>query len=1004
MRRQVLIVLSLTLVFLTPAFLHEAQSDRLIARQVTLDTASTDLFSGSDADGGIGDWYLSNGIVEAIVDNIGFQPDVLQATGQAVPIQNEVAPSGGTLIDLALAGHNNDQFDSAFQVVNFNASNPVIYVPAGVALRNPSLPPVIARVDESAGIASLTVYGFALFGPSTPSTPSLPVVTEYSLRRGENFIRLKTTIMNQSSGAVVILSIVDAIVMANRGNLPFAVYPERGFHHPELDIANPLPALGLFPYVGIIGRLSPEDGIVDPATMTRAGEVSYTVVSPENGTVLGANSDLVSATGNPPLTDALDPGQSYTYQRRIIVGDRNDVASSSDHALQHLSSVYRYTTGSVRGRLVAPDGLPFRANLEITQIDLDPSTPVPDTLLTPILGDDRPLPLTHIRTNDAARGEFQAVLPAGIYDLRILAEERPDIEIVRRFTVTPGNTTDLGTTALTPVGRLSFRVSDAADPGSRRIPAKITIKGRNGTPDPRLGNPLDVAIGSAPLPVQADQGSPALNVVYTATGQAAVAIRPGDYRIYASRGLEYDIDFEDVTVSAGQTQPVDLAIQRVVNTSYVSGDFHIHSVKSADSSVPLVDRVMSFAGEGVQVMVSTDHDTLVDYQPIINQLGLERWITSIVGDEVTTASPVGRFTQGVGHFNGWPLTVQPNARKDGAPEDEFVEPNVVYDRLRRLGAQVVQLNHPESPTLGLFAFLDFDPTKPVQDAPNNFLLRPSILGTGTRNLDFDAIEVYNGPSIPAYRLVRLDWFGLLNQGIMKTATAVTDTHQVTLDHAGFPRTYVAMSRNDLDNFDPAEFNRNLKAMKTFGTSGPIVDVHVEANNRIVGLGEIITATSGPVRIHMKVQAAPWIPVEEARLYANGRLITSLPAFPRDSVVRLEMGVVFLQPPARDTYFVVEAGQRLPDDLTQQPPAGDLMSIIEPGVVSLAFTNPIFVDVDGNGVFDPPGVSASLADQQERVKLRQALLATPSDHLESEWPRFKINPEALRQFMKRVKSR
>jgi hypothetical protein len=193
-------------------------------------------------------------------------------------------------------------------------------------------------------------------------------------------------------------------------------------------------------------------------------------------------------------------------------------------------------------------------------------------------------------------------------------------------------------------------------------------------------------------------------------------------------------------------------------------------------------------------------------------------------------------------------------------------------------------------------------------------------------------------------------------------------------------------------------------MKTFGTSGPIVDVHVEANNRIVGLGEIITATSGPVRIHMKVQAAPWIPVEEARLYATGRLITSLPAFPRDSVVRLEMGVVFLQPPARDTYFVVEAGQRLPDDLTQQPPAGDLMSIIEPGVVSLAFTNPIFVDVDGNGVFDPPGVSASLADQQERVKLRQALLATPSDHLESEWPRFKINPEALRQFMKRVKSR
>lgn len=994
------VVLGLVFALIFPTVTQRAQDETLIARQVTVQTAATDLFAGTDADGGVGDWYLSNGVVQAIIDNIGFQGDVFQATGRLLPIQNEVAASGGTLIDLGLVGHNNDQFDSMFQVVNFSQGNPIIYVPAGVALGNPSLPPVIARVDEAAGTASLTVFGFVLFGPSTPSTPTIPAVTEYSLRRGENFIRVSTTITNRASDPVAIFSIVDAIVMANRGNLPFAVYPGRGFNHPVLNIADPTPAIGIFPYVGIIGRVSPEDGIVDTAAMLPAGEVSYTVVSPDNFVIIGVNSDLVSATGNLPQGPIL-PGENISYERRIIVGDRNDIASGSDAALEQLGPVYGFPTGAVRGQLVAPDGLPFRASLEITQLDLNPATPEPDTLLSSVIGDASPLPLTYIRTDSSRDGQFHARLPVGRYQLKVVAEERADMDVME-FLVRPDDTTDMGQIQLMAAGKLMFEVTTPTDPLG--LPAKITIKGRNGTPDPRFGLPINFSIGDNPILTQAQHTSAALNVVYSANGRGEVVIRPGDYRVYASRGMEYDIDFADVTIGPGETQQVSLSIQQVVDSrGYVSGDFHIHGIASPDSSVPPIDRVLSFAAEGVQVMVSSDHDFLYDYQPIIEQVGLQNLMTAMVGDEVTSALPFGPLPLGVGHFNGWPLPVRPTARKNGAPEDEFVEPNVIYDRLRRLGGEIVQLNHPESSQFGLLAFLPFDPFRPVEDAPNNFLLRPSILGTGTRNLDYDVMEVYNGESIPMYRLVRLDWFSLLNQGIMRAGTAVTDTHVIALTNSGFPRTYVASSSTDMSRFNAREFNQNLKAMKAFGTSGPFLDVKVAANGVFVGPGEMVSATTSRVTLRVKVQAPSWIPVEEVRLYANGHLIARIPAnVTGHPSLRFDgaIGVTAL----RDTYYVVEAGQALPNDPRQQPPSAGLMSIIEPGVASLAFTNPVFVDVDGNGVFDPPGLDPFLSGKRaEREKLKQAV-PEPHPHFEAEWRRFTIAPEAMRRFMRMIQER
>ena len=39
------------------------------------------------------------------------------------------------------------------------------------------------------------------------------------------------------------------------------------------------------------------------------------------------------------------------------------------------------------------------------------------------------------------------------------------------------------------------------------------------------------------------------------------------------------------------------------------------------------------------------------------------------------------------------------------------------------------------------------------------------------------IELLNGPSLLRYRRVRDDWFALLRQGIVRTATANSDSHR-----------------------------------------------------------------------------------------------------------------------------------------------------------------------------------------------------------------------------------
>jgi hypothetical protein len=749
------------------------------------------------------------------------------------------------------------------------------------------------------------------------------------------------------------------------------------------------------------------------------------------------------------------------------VAKGNSVEASLDVALPQLYTPVLGSDlrGSFTGRIVDGNGNP----VPDAHIFFDSTTPGADpqlvTGLVTILDENQdgtpdgfipavggaPLPVTHVVS--AANGTFsvrlQALLSNGtlslpsVYSARVQASERGTVT-VPGLVVSPsnipalgGSPTNLGDIVLSNTGTLAFTVNDLATGATTA--AKLTIVGANGANNPDFGSQylslrnysgLSKNSGGDGLdPVRAGNseqlsetlvGSPALNFHVDPDGIGTLDLAPGSYVAYATRGLEYTLDSKPFTITAGSTTNLALNIERVVDTTgFVSADFHIHSAKSFDSSVPMADRAVSFLASGVEVMVSTDHDYISDYAPILAGLGVQDQIKSIVGDELTGGNPVPQdptqggvqaFPEGIGHWNAWPLTAYPTNRRNGAPQDEFITPGTAIDRLRGMDSlaalgktpdtasvvdwltaivmgeasgdhEVVMLNHPRAGfagvvVIGLFNGLanpggdptagGYDPTRPITAFPNNLLNIPSLYnaavvgpgGTSTTALSFDALEVMNGAGVVNFTRVRNDWCSLLRQNLRKTGTAVSDSHRLILENAGYARSFVASSTDEPAAVSVSELTSNIRAMRVMGTTGPFVRFAVENDaGSDVGIGGTAIATKSKVTLKVSVDAAPWIPVEEIRVYRNCELVAvrSIQSSKVLGKVQRFNQAIALAGVNADSFFHVEAGIRL--DADGDPVSPELLTTVqtvEPGVEPISFTNPIFVDRDGAG-YTPPGL-------------------------------------------------
>ena len=599
-----------------------------------------------------------------------------------------------------------------------------------------------------------------------------------------------------------------------------------------------------------------------------AGEsdgVSYGWVSeaPQVSSLNGsAWSDVVVKTVDLP------PGAKASYTRHLIVGDG--------------------TIASVLPPIYATLGTPT-APLDALVREAVTHYPVPGASVDILTATDPPAPFA--RAASTPDGHVRLDLPPGRYLARANAPGRspgPDAP----FTLASGATASV-TIELSQAGEL---VATIAERGVA-IPGKLIVTGRDGTPDPTFG-PDHVAAGS-------------LGRINTPDGHLRAPIPPGLYRAHAARGPEYSIDFKDFEIKGGATTTLDLAIDRVVDTrGWLAGDFHQHAVPSPDSMVPLPDRVVTNLAEGVEILVATDHNHVTDYAPTIDALGVRPYITSIVGDEVTTSS--------LGHFNVFPLLLQPDKPSGGALAPENLAPKDLFAAIYALepADKILQVNHPRSGRSGYF------------DA---MTMKRGQLDTASDAIawDFDAIEVFNGKRIEDALPAMDDWFAMLNNGGLFVATGNSDTHLVTGGEPGYARNLVYFGHDDPSKVTPEALVKAIRARRLVATNAPFVEMTLDGTP----IGGFVPPGKKGARgtLAIRVQAAPWVELARVELIQAGVVLQTWTVDPANTdVLRFEQSLPV--PTDAPTWYVV----RVFGDKPLWPVLPDADS------KAFAFTNPIWV--------------------------------------------------------------
>jgi hypothetical protein len=526
---------------------------------------------------------------------------------------------------------------------------------------------------------------------------------------------------------------------------------------------------------------------------------------------------------------------------------------------------------------------------------LDP-VPVWATVEAQPLGEKRPI----LRVS-AEQGSYELPLPAGKYRLVL---NSPGGEHSEEITVVPGAAPTEALLVPPKAGTVRYSVVDET---GRLGPARIALRGVPPTKNPGFGPP-DTTAGSG-------------NIVYSRTGQGQFELSPGHYVATISRGNEYSIDEQELKVVAGEEHDLRSGLERVVDTSgWIGCDFHVHAAPSKDSTVSLEDRVVSLLAEGVEFAVATDHNHVTDYAPIVERLGAERQLATVPGVEVTTHS--------WGHFNAFPYPTSAPL-----PPYASIEPSLIFDRVRaEAPGVVIQVNHPRLRGMGYFNRLNGD-------------TKPAAIEDGF-SFDFDTVELMNGIELAGQNAVdaNLDeWFELLNLGKRYTAVGNSDSHRLVGQYVGYPRTYVRVPDDRAEAVSEEQISRALLAGHAIVSGGPFVMAIAEGR---AGPGDFVAAHSGTVELQLSVRAPAWMDVRRAEIYVNGQRVTTIPA--RTTLAPIRIEAVTPVRVRRDSWIVVAARGDKP------------MRVWMPGTpaVPFAFTNPIFVDADGDGVFRAPRIEST----------------------------------------------
>ncbi|MGI9324204.1 MAG: CehA/McbA family metallohydrolase [Pseudomonadales bacterium] len=877
----------------------------LIAEQITHNNAERHIQRGPDAAGGLGDWALSNGTLCAIVSDIDHESDL--------------SARGGALVDLGYCDRADDQFVVTQDLLDGSTARPIDMQRINARLGSDQA--AVVSTGGYGGLVQETQISLSLAKPG-----QLRIRKRIQRRRDDapSFRLLAPILFNYYS--------METFLLSSSNPDHSTGFSQIGFSDQGLSaFADAARALDTIVALGAVDAEVPvaygwqlrsankttADGEVLSLPVFAAADAGASAFLVLNDPFfVGDGSELGLTHLLQIALMGLEVGEIMEIEEILYVGRRNDVASITDQL---------YSDAPLRAGTVS-----------------DPSAVVQVQRKT---NSGSWAPFSFVKPEP--QGRYQLRLPAGDYQFTANAAA----EATASATASIPAATALPALKLPTTAVLELPRGNAM---------RLVFRGINGTADPDLQNTLTGYSVSVDGETVHPPRVPMVFLAGVASDRQELPLPAGDYRVYATRGIEYSLTESEISLKPGQRLrlEIDTPVQTVPTPGYIATDLHVHSGPSMDNGFSTRERVRTFVAEHGEVMVATEHETLFDFAPLVRSMGVAHQIATVTGTEMTGQVRTGRMPHTAGHANFFPLQPDPTAFRRGVPanEDRRLR-EILYALRRRAPAVLAQLNHArandqilqrltDDPTelIDDGAYFDhmgpaaypFNPNVPLSSGPNRTLIEPDPI-TGVRDIDFDALEILNGSHdySPTRRKTLLaDWFALLLQGERLTGTANSDSHGKN-QQVALPRNMVAMLDDSIAAFDEAEFIEAIRAGRSYGTTGPLLELNLSGTE----MGR--TYAGQKATLSARVRTAGWVPADELRVLVNGEVVhTAAVSTTGELVLPLEFQA--------DSFVLVE----VEGEPTEQ------YQIVYPGHRPYAFSNPIYVDANSDGRWQPPGLAQS----------------------------------------------
>lgn len=468
---------------------------------------------------------------------------------------------------------------------------------------------------------------------------------------------------------------------------------------------------------------------------------------------------------------------------------------------------------------------------------------------------------------------------------------------------------------------------NVVDGDGHPIAAKIEFTGQDKTPTPNWGPE------TAEFFVR--------NLAYTAGRAVRVDLASGNYDVTVSHGPEYHAEFMTLKIEPGKATEITVKLPRLVSTTgWVSADFHSHSTPSGDNTSSQLGRVLNLVAEHVEFAPCTEHNRVSSYDEHRQTWNLASVFATVSGMELT-GQPLP-----LNHQNMFPMIYRPRTQDGGGPTADL-SPETQIERAAAWDNNSVKLIQQNHPDIG-WLFYDRDGDQvPDEGYFRSFgLMNVMEIHPIDKLLSPNRFDIRGGK--PVENHTAFNWMQLLNQGFRIYGVVNTDAHY-NFHGSGGLRIWIKSDTDEPEKIQSDSMRDAARNGNIVMSNGPFLEAtfrETGSNTQPVISGQDLNAPSGKVSATIRVQCANWLDVDTVMLLVNGRpdeqrtftREKNPELFSRDTV-RFEKTIDMELP--KDAHLIVLTGH---STQVLGPVTGPDWGKQHPAALS----NPVFVDVDGDG--------------------------------------------------------